>query len=373
MRQLQFLLRKEFRQIFRNKSILAMIFIVPIMQLIILPLAASYEIKNINLAVVDHDHSTFSRELIQKITSGNYFQLQYFGDSYQKAYDVLEKEDVDLILEIPNKFEKNLVRENHEKVSISINAINGVKAGLAGSYLSKILQDYNEDVTLELSPELEALQRENGLEIRSSIWFNRHYNYRLALVPGILAFLVTLIGGMLSTVNIVAEKEIGTIEQINVSPIKKPIFFLGKLIPFWILGLVTFTIGLLVSRFAYGIEIMGSLPLLYFFVAIYLIAVLGFGLLISTYSETQQQAMFTLFFFIMIFNLMSGLFTPIESMPLWAQKLTYLNPLRYIIEVVRLIMLKSSGFMNLLPQFFAIVAMALVFNIWAVINYKKTS
>ena len=373
MRQLLFLLRKEFRQIFRNKSILAMILIGPMMQLIVLPLSASYEIKNINLAVVDHDHSTFSRALVQKITSGNYFQLQYFGENYKEAYDVLEKEKADLILEIPNQFEKTLVKENQEKVSISINAINGVKAGLAGSYLTKILQDFNQDIVLKLSPELMEATKENGMEIRSSVWFNRHYNYRLALVPGILAFLVTMIGGMLSTLNIVSEKEIGTIEQINVSPIKKSTFFLGKLIPFWFLGLIMFSMGLMVSRFVYGVEIEGSLLLLYCFVAIYLIGILGFGLLISTYSDTQQQAMFTLFFFIMIFNIMSGLYTPIESMPDWAQKLTYLNPLRYIIEVVRLIMLKGSTFMNLLPQFFAIVAMTIISNLWAVYNYKKTS
>jgi len=197
------------------------------------------------------------------------------------------------------------------------------------------------------------------LEVSSIIWFNRHYNYRLSLVPGILAFLVTLIGGMLTALNIVSEKEVGTIEQINVSPIKKYNFILGKLIPFWILAMIAFTMGLLVSRFVYHIEIQGNLFLLYFFIAIYLFAILGFGLLISTYSETQQQAMFTLFFFIMIFNLMSGLFT--------------LNPLRHLIDAIRLIMLKNSGFMNLLPQFFSIFAMAIVFNSWAIWNYRKTS
>lgn len=162
-------------------------------------------------------------------------------------------------------------------------------------------------------------------------------------------------------------------EQINVSPIKKHNFILGKLIPFWILAMIAFTLGLLVSRFVYSIEINGNLLLLYFFVAIYLFAVLGFGLLISTYSETQQQAMFTVFFFLMIFNLMSGLFTPIESMPIWAQKMTNLNPLRQLIEVIRLIILKNAGFMNLLPQFFSILAMAVVFNSWAIWNYRKTS
>lgn len=373
MRQLLFLLKKEFRQIFRNKSILAVIFVMPIVQLIILPLAASYEIKNINLAVVDHDHSSFSRKLIQDITSSNYFRLQYYGENYNEAYEILEKENADLILEIPPKFEKNIVRESQNKVLVAINAINGTKAGLSGVYLSQILQDYNKNIQAKLSPEIVEFQKNVGLEVSSILWFNRHYNYRLALVPGILAFLVTLIGGMLTALNIVSEKEVGTMEQINVSPIKKHNFILGKLIPFWILAMIAFTLGLLVSRFVYSIEINGNLLLLYFFVAIYLFAVLGFGLLISTYSETQQQAMFTVFFFLMIFNLMSGLFTPIESMPIWAQKMTNLNPLRQLIEVIRLIILKNAGFMNLLPQFFSILVMAVVFNSWAIWNYRKTS
>lgn len=345
----------------------------PVIQLIVLPLAASYEIKNINLAVVDHDHSTFSRKLIQDITSGKYFRLQYYGENYNEAYEILEEEKADLILEIPPKFEKNIVRESQEKVLIAINAINGTKAGLSGLYLSQILMDFNKKIQAELSPEIVEAQKNAGIEVRSTLWFNNHYNYRLALVPGILGFLVTLVGGMLTALNIVSEKEVGTIEQINVSPIKKYNFILGKLIPFWILAMVAFTLGLLVSRFVYNIEIQGSLLLLYFFVALYLFAILGFGLLISNYSETQQQAMFTVFFFLMIFNLMSGLFTPIESMPIWAQKMTNLNPLRQLIEVIRLIVLKNAGFMNLLPQFIAILGMAIFFNGWAIWSYRKTS
>jgi ABC-2 type transport system permease protein len=373
MRPLLFLLRKEFRQIFRNKSILAIIFVAPLMQLIILPLAGSYEMKNANIAVVDHDHSSYSRELVQKITKSNFFSLQYYGENYKDAFKNIEQEKADLILEIPNHFEKDLVNENKAKVLIAINAINGTNAGLSGNYLSQIIQNYNQNIQTQLSPQLSEIKKKSGLNVTSSLLFNRHYNYRLALVPGILAFLVTLVGGMLSALNIVSEKEIGTIEQINVSPLKKSTFILGKLIPFWILGLVVFTMGLIVARVFYVVENQGNLLLLYFFVGVYLLAILGFGLLISTYSETQQQAMFTLFFFIMIFILMSGLYTPIESMPNFAQKMTYLNPLRYLIDVVRLILLKNAGFKDLIPQFLSILGMAIVFNFWAIFNYRKTS
>ena len=372
-RTLSILIKKEFLQIFRNKSILAIIFVMPVIQLVILPLAANYEIKDIKIAVVDHDKSTQSRELIRKITASGYFKIMDYGENYNDAYQEVEKDKIDLILEIPNNFEKDLVRENNEKVLIAINAINGTKAGLSASYLGQILQNYNQQIQLEMNPELETAKKNSGLEIVPKFWFNETYNYRLSLVPGILAFLVTLIGGYLTALNIVEEKEIGTIEQINVSPIKKRDFILGKLIPFWILSMVAFTIGLLVTIFVYKIQMQGSYLLLYAFISVYLIAILGMGLLASVYSDTQQQSMFMVFFFMMIFILMSGLFTPTESMTDWAKYIAYLNPVTYGVDGVRLIMLKDSGFMDLLPHFGFIIALAIVVISWSVLRYHKTS
>ena len=372
-RTLSILIKKEFLQIFRNKSILAIIFVMPVIQLVILPLAANYEIKDIKIAVVDHDKSTESRELIRKITASGYFKIIHYGENYTSAYEEIEKDKVDLILEIPNNFEKDLVRENKEKVLLAINAINGTKAGLSASYLAQILQDYNQQVQLKMSPELETAKKISGVEIVPNFWFNQNYNYRLALVPGILAFLVTLISGYLAALNIVQEKEIGTIEQINVSPIKKRDFILGKLIPFWILAMIAFTIGLLVTIFVYKIQMQGSFLLLYAFISVYLVTILGMGLLASVYSDTQQQAMFMVFFFMMIFILMSGLFTPTESMTDWAKYIAYLNPVTYGVDGVRLIMLKNSGFMDLLPHFAFITGLGIVVISWAVLRYRKTS
>lgn len=372
-RTLFILIKKEFLQIFRNKSILAIIFVMPVIQLVILPLAANYEIKDIKIAAVDHDKSTQSRELIRKITASGYFKIMDYGENYNDAYQEVEKDKIDLILEIPNNFEKDLVRENNDKVLIAINAINGTKAGLSASYLGQILQNYNQQVQLEMNPELETVKKNSGLEIVPKFWFNETYNYRLSLVPGILAFLVTLIGGYLTALNIVEEKEIGTIEQINVSPIKKTDFILGKLIPFWILSMVAFTIGLLVTIFVYKIDMQGSYLLLYAFISVYLIAILGMGLLASVYSDTQQQSMFMVFFFMMIFILMSGLFTPTESMTDWAKYIAYLNPVTYGVDGVRLIMLKDSGFMDLLPHFGFFIGLAIVVISWSVLRYQKTS
>ena len=212
-----------------------------------------------------------------------------------------------------------------------------------------------------------------AVEITSSNWFNPLMNYRVFMVPGILAILVTMVSGFLTALNIVREKEVGTIEQINVTPIRKHHFILGKLIPFWILGNVVFTVGLLVSWLIYGIVPLGSLGVLYSFIAVYLLAVMGLGLLVSTFCETQQQAMFIMFFLMMIFILMGGLFTPIESMPDWARRVAAFNPVSYLISVMRLVILKGSGFRDILPHLGIIVCFAVVLNTWAILNYKKTS
>lgn len=372
MRTIRFLLQKEFRQIFRNKAIVAMILAVPVVQLLILPLAANYEVKNINLAVVDNDHSGYSQKLLNKITSSGYFILTGINQSFKEAFTLIETDKADLVLEIPQGFEQNLVRENEQKLFIAVNAINGSKANLGGSYLNNIIRSFNADTRMELVP-AEKNNELPTIEIATSNWFNPLMNYKLFMVPGILAILVTMVGGYLSALNIVKEKEIGTIEQINVTPIKKHHFILGKLIPFWILGLVVFSLGLLVSWLIYGITPVGSILLLYGFIAVYLLAVLGLGLLISTFCDTQQQAMFIAFFFLMIFIMMGGLFTSIDSMPDWAKFIARLNPVSYMIEVTRMIVLKGSGFQDIKYHLGKIVLFAIVLNGWAIRNYKKTS
>ncbi len=372
MSTLIFLLQKEFRQIFRNKALLPMIFVMPVVQLIIMPLAADYEVKNINIAIVDHDHSAYSQRLVNKISSSGYFRLSDYGESYNVAFEGIERDESDLILEIPRGFEANLYREKMEKVFIAVNAINGVKANLGGVYLNNILARFNVEIREELMPSLVSKQIPQ-VEITSTNRFNPFLNYQFFMVPGILVTLVTMVGVYLCSLNIVKEKEMGTIEQINVTPIKKIHFILGKLIPFWVIGMVVYSIGLfVVARVIYGIIPQGSLVLLYSYLAIYLVAVLGVGLLISTYSETQQQAMSLAFFAMMIFILMSGLFTSIDSMPQWARIIAHLNPVTYFIEVMRMVVLKGSSFVQIKVHYLVMLGFALFFNGWAVLNYKKT-
>jgi ABC-2 type transport system permease protein len=370
MRMLKFLLQKELKQIFRDPGIIRVLFIMPIIQLLILPLAADYEIKNVNLGVVDHDHSEYSRKLINKIVSSGYFRLRDYSPTFNQGLKAIQSDKTDLILEIPAHFERDLVKDNKSTLFVAVDAINGVKAGLGGAYIQEIIQDYNQNVRTEWIQN-PRLNPQPQVEITYSDWYNPNMNYKVFMVPGILVMLVTMIGSTFAFNNIVREKEMGTIEQINVSPIKKSQFILGKLIPFWLLAISVLTIGLIIARVVYGIVPIGSYFTIYIFASIYLVAILGLGLLLSTYAQTQQQSMLVSFFITMIFNLMSGLYTPIESMPAWAQVITKFNPVTYFIEVMRMVMLKGSSISDIRVQIFAIIGFAIFFNGWAILNYSK--
>lgn len=366
------MLEKEFRQIFRNPAILRLIFMMPTVQLLILPLAADYEVKDINIAIVDQDHSSYSRQLTNKISVSTYFNLVNYTSSYDEALSNVEKDEADVLLQIPASFEKDIVKDDEAKLFMALNAINGVKANLGGVYLRNIINDFNGEVRLEWV----QLPRQNPqpmIKVSAINWFNPLLNYQFFMVPGILVILVTMVGSFLSALNIVKEKEIGTIEQINVTPIRKHQFILGKLIPFWVLGLVVLTIGMLLARIFYGIIPEGSLITIYIFAVVYLLSVLGLGLLISTYTETQQQAMLISFFVMMVFILLGGLYTSIDSMPQWAQIFTKFNPVTYFIEVMRMVVLKGSSLYDIRYHLLIVAVFGVVFNTWAVINYKKRS
>lgn len=372
MRTLKFLLQKEFRQIFRDPAIIRLILLMPVIQLLMLPWAADYEVKNIKLAVVDQDRSEYARKLVSKITASGYFILTDYSGDYSSALRQIEDDRADLILQIPPHFEKDLVRESGAGLFLAINAINGTKANLGGAYLRSIIQNYNGDIRAEWI-QFPRFSPEAHIEVASSNWYNPLMDYKHFMVPGILVILLTMVGANLTAINIVKEKEVGTIEQINVTPIRKYHFILGKLIPFWIMGLVVLSIGFLIARLAYGILPAGSFLTIYVFAALYLLAILGLGLLVSTYSANQQQAMLLSFFLMMIFVLLGGLYTSIDSMPEWAKWITRFNPVSYFIEVMRLVVLKGSGLADIRGQLLAMGGFALVFNGWAVVSYRKRS
>ena len=323
-----------------------MMFVAPMMQLIILPLVANFDVKNINLVYVDHDQSPYSHQLIQKITSSGYFRLVDAPFSYKEGLALIEDGKADVI--------------------------NGSKSSLGGAYLLSVIREFNADLDVNIK----APQRIGAvakLNVATTHWYNPHLQYTRYIVPGILAILLTIIGGFLSALNVVREKEIGTIEQINVTPIKKWQFILGKLIPFLVVGLILFTLGLTVMYVVYGIFPAGSLLTLYAFAAMYLIAILGFGLLVSTYADSQLQAMFIAYFFIMIFLLMSGFLTSVDSMPAWSREVSNAIPITHFVNAIRLIVLKGSSFLQLRTEFLYLVGFAVLLNSWAVWNYRKTS
>lgn len=374
MRKLLFLLQKEFRQIFRDPTILRMIFMVPTMQLIIMPFAANFEVKNVNIAYIDHDHSRYSQQLENKISSSGYFQLVGNSQSYNDGLEMVEYGKADLVLEIPSGFERNLVREGNQKVNLSVDAINGTKASIGSAYLQSVLADFNNNLDINIKlPNGTTTEPSPTISVASTNWYNPRAEYKYYIVPGILVLLLTMIGGNMAALNIVKEKEIGTIEQINVTPIQKWQFILGKLIPFWVLGIVVFTIGLLVMYLVYGIAPQGSFLALYLFAAVYLVAVLGMGLLISTFADTQVQAMFITFFFMMIFMLMSGMFTSVDSMADWAKAVSNFTPVTHFVKVVRLIVLKGSGLPEVLDELGYLALFAVVLNGLAIWNYRKTN
>ena len=364
------LLRKEFKQIVRNKAILLVMFIMPAVQLLVLPFAADYEIKNINVGIIDHDYSSASRAIIQKVEYSNYFKLTGYSNSYNEALTWIEDKSADLIIEIPNNFETNLIKENQADILISVNAVDGTKGNIGAAYIGSIIQEVNSEIRGEwmVFPRFNPQPR---IEITHSKWYNKTSEYQVFMVPGILAMLVTIVGAFLASLNIVKEKEVGTIEQINVSPIRKYEFILAKLIPFSFFGLVMLAIGLLISYIVHGIVPGGNLWVLFLFASVYLLAVLGFGLLVSNFTETQQQAMVISFFFMLIFVLLSGLFTPIESMPRWAQILAAINPVTYLVDVMRMVLLKEAQLADILPHIYTISIEGVVLNTLAVVSYRK--
>lgn len=366
---IKFLIEKEFKQLLRHSFLPKLILIFPCMIMILMPWAANLEIRNVYLNIVDNDHSVASRQLIDKIAASSYFRVMGVPASYEEALLAVEAGTADVILEIPRDFEKNLVNGIASHVLIAANAVNGTKGGLGSNYLANIIRDYNIYPNGNL-PVWEALPQ---IGIVTQNLFNPNLSYKLFMVPALMVMLLTMLCGFLPALNIVSEKEVGTIEQINVTPVGKFTFILAKLLPYWMVGFIVLTLCFMLAWMLYGLLPMGHFGVIYCFAILFVLAMSGFGLVISNYSETMQQAMFVMFFCMLLLILMSGLFTPISSMPAWAQAITYINPLKYLMQVMRMVYLKGSGFADLLPQLVALLLFVVFFNSWAVGSYKKKS
>lgn len=375
---IKYLIEKEFKQLLRNSFLPKLILIFPCMTMILLPWAANLEIRNIYLNIVDNDRSVTSQRLIQKIAASTYFRITGVPDSYDEALIAVEEGTADIILEIAPTVERGSELSPGEtapcgKHLIAANAVNGTKGGLGSSYLAAIINDFSAELRAEVSPAGSVSGTVPVIGVETQNLFNPNLNYKLYMVPALMVMLLTLLCGFLPALNIVSEKEVGTIEQINVTPVGKFTFILAKLLPYWIVGFLVLSLCFLLAWLLYGLVPAGHFGVIYAFALLFVFTVSGMGLVISNHSSTMQQSMFVMWFCLLILMLMSGLFTPINSMPGWAQGITYFNPLRYFVQVMRMVYLKGSGFADLLPQMGALVAFALVLNGWAVWSYRKRS
>ena len=348
---LRYLIEKEFKQLARNSFLPRLILLFPCRMMLIIPWAATLEIEDLRIVIIDNDHSPSSERLVHRIEASPYFKLTGLPDTYRDGLEAIEKDRADMLLEIPRGFEKEQVNGRPASALVAVNAVNGTKGGLGSSYLNQILAPAGNTSIRYL--------------------FNPHLEYKNYMVPALMTMLLVLLCGFLPALNVVGEKEAGTIEQINVTPVSRFTFILSKLLPYWLIGFIVLNLCMLLAWLVYGLTPSGNIFCIYIATIVFTFVVSGLGLVISNYSATMQQAMFVMWFCMLIFILMSGLFTPISSMPQWAQCITYANPLRYFMEIMRMVYLKGSSLTDILPQLGTLAIFATVLYLWAIVSYKK--
>jgi ABC-2 type transport system permease protein len=366
---LKYLLEKEFKQMARNKMLPRFIFVMPLAAILLFPLAANLEVRDLAVSVVDCDRGPYAARLERKLAASSLFRATSVSSDYGEAMKEVELGSSDIVLEIPAGFERSLAAGGSAELMISADAVNGSRGGLGAVYL---VSEFSAEIRGELGSAGPGASAP-AFEVRAAYRFNPRLEYRVYMVPALMVMLLAMLCGFLPALNIVGEKEAGTIEQMNVTPVKRLPFILSKLIPYWVVGFIVLTISFAVARAAYGLGPRGGFLVIYLFASLFALAFSGFGLVISNNAKTIQQAMFMMFFFVIAFVLMSGLYTPVASMPDWAQDLSRLSPLRYLMQVMRLVYLKGSGLRDLAEPLGALCAFALFFNGWAVLSYRKKS
>jgi len=354
-RRVLVLAHAEMLHVSRDRASLVQVILLPLIQLLLLSNVATFEIKRSPAYIVDFDHTRTSRGVGSRLGSSGFFDVVGQSGSPDSANDAMLGGRATLVVTIPHDFERSLVRNGTAPIGLDVNAEKGSAAGIVQSYASQILSDYSRELSAEIHPNVRTIAEGSldeqpprpgvpRIETRIQSRYNPTLNYKHYMVPGILVALVTMIGTLLTAQNIAREREMGTLEQLNVTPITRAEFITAKLLPFWVLGLVDLALGLLVGHLVFGVPTRGSVVLLLGAAGVYLIVALAIGLLISTGVETQQQAMFVSFFILMIYLLMSGLLTPIDSMPHWVQVLSELNPVRHFVSISRAVLVKGAGF-----------------------------
>lgn len=356
---LRYLLQKEFIQIRRNPFLPRLIILFPILIMCVMPWVMNLEVKHIAMDVVDNDRSTGSQQLVQSIAVSKYFFFHGQPSTYREALRDIERSQADIVLVIPHGYSRDLTLGRKPQILIAANAVNGTKGAIGSVYLTRL-------VTASAFP-LASIRS----EVSTLFLHNQHFDFKLFMIPALLAIVMMMMTGYLPTLNIVGEKEAGTIEQINVTPVKKSTFILAKLLPYWVIAFFIITACLALSWLIYGITPAGSVALVYLLAMLLAVFFSSLGLIISNYSDTMQQAVFVMWFFVMILMLLSGLFTPIRSMPTAAYLTTYINPVSYFIEAMRTVFIRGGNFSSIAHQVLALSLIGLFMSGWAVLSYKK--
>ncbi len=371
MRQLLFLLRKEFQQLRRDPAMLRILFMMPIIQLLVLSYAINTDLKQMRTVVVDLDHTQESSKFITQFFATDYFKRVYPGTTtFADATHRIESTQTDLIVTIPRGFATDHLK--NAQIGLTVDGQNSNVAGLGSGYAARAIAEINQST-------LEDWKRQGrlpeGVDIRINpvvrFWYNPELEIRHFMVPGIAVLLVTLISGMLSGIAIVKEKEIGTIELLLVAPLERWQLVAGKLLPFFILSFIVITFALAVGMLWFGVPFTGSPLTLGLGLAFYLLVTLSIGLFVSTVSSTQMQAMFSIWFFMMFAIMTSGFFFPVENMPQWLQYLTLLNPMRYMMEIMRCVLLKGSSVLDLRSQFLSLAGLGIAMFTLAVNRFQR--
>lgn len=350
MRTVIALVRKEFYQVVRDRSMLRVMFIMPIIQMIILGYVVSTDVKLIRTAIHDYDRSAISREYVRALTAGDYFIAHEVHGPATEAERGFRSSSYDAVLIVPDDFSTCLAEIGEAKVGLILDGSNANAAAVALGYANTITQRFNEGL-VDFRPPVELRQRRLYNPEGESVYF---------MIPGIVATLLTMITALLTSMGIVREREMGTLEQLMVTPISTPALILGKTIPFAVIGFIEMSIALAFGILWFKIPFAGSWALLYGLAFVFLLTTLGMGMLISTLTRTQQQAMFFSWFFSMFAILTSGFFTPIANMPRAVQILTYANPMRYFLKIVRAVVMKGASLDVLYPEVLSMVVFGVV-------------
>lgn len=365
-RILGILLKKEFTILKRNTLIVRIIVMLPIMVMLIIPLVANMDIKNAEVVIVDNDGSELSRQVRSDIDASERLSVVAVCDRYDIAMSYVEAGKADVIVTIPRNFEADMDQGVNPKIHIAANGVNATKGILGGQYAANTI------VTLFGTKNIASAPASDWSY--SSVISNRYnptLDFRLFMIPGLMVMLVIIICGFMPALNLVGEKESGTIEAINVTPVGKFTFVLSKLIPYWVAGLLVVSIGMIIATIVYGLSPMGNIGTIFLAAILFSLVMSGIGVTIANLSGTILQSIFMMFAIIIIFQLMSGLFTPIASMPIWAQCVTYAVPPRYFIEIMRAVYLKGATIGDLGFQFIALTCFAALFCLLGTITYKK--